>query len=107
MYLVDRELLELNVDNFESERIYKVRQAWRNVMGRGAFRFAVRYEVPIGAYGGEDARWMIFDTDPAASQVHCYPARGPIEAEEFNIWCESIGSLAALCGSSTYGSSAE
>lgn len=42
-----------------------------------SFRFMVGYECIVGASGGAEARWMIFDLNMPSGAVHCYPSRGP------------------------------
>lgn len=73
--------------------------AWIGLVSKGAFRFSVWYEVPIGAYNGVWAKWMVCDMDVQGGIAHCYPTVTNTEiSEEHQLQDESIGVLAETSG---------
>lgn len=56
-----------------SKRVNAFHEAWCEAFLRGRQRFALEFLVPMGAWGGKWAFWLVFDSDPQAAQCHCSP----------------------------------
>lgn len=98
-WLVNDQIHLVNDSHFQEDRTEDLLQAWRDLSQGPAYRFAVRYEAPVGAYRGRDANYMVFDFDPKASQVHGYPADvDPTGSVAYLIEDEGIGELDVRAG---------
>jgi len=67
-----------NDSKFLSSRYDEFIFTWDQTFGIESFRFSIRYDEIVGAWGGELVNWMVFDiTISNTSSFHCYPVLEP------------------------------
>lgn len=70
---IQRKLRERTDDSSIEGRSEEFVAAWREVSEAGSFRLGVTHQKTIGISDGKECTNMVYDFDPSARQVHCFP----------------------------------